>query len=108
MSPPPIAATRWKPSSSASTVITSNGINARGTSPVRDAPSAMNQTIRATEATMIARLSRCRPGSVIGVDVIRSLSLAQATIEPVKVTAPMNTPRNTSTEWIRAIASVAP
>ena len=45
----------------------------------------------------MARLSRWRPGSISGLDVIRPLSLAHATIEPVKVTAPMKTPTKTST-----------
>ena len=45
------------------------------------------------------RLSRWRPGSAMGADLIRALSLRLATIEPVKVTAPMKTPMKTSTLW---------
>ena len=39
---------------------------------------------------------------------MRALSLRNATIEPVNVTAPMNTPRKTSTLWIVASEPVRP
>ncbi len=40
------------------------------------------------------------PGSISGVDLMRADSLRLATIDPVNVTAPMNTPMNTSAEWM--------
>ncbi len=46
---------------------------------------------------MTPRLSWWRLGSVSGEDDILPLSLAHATIEPVRVTAPMKTPMKTST-----------
>ena len=72
--------------------MTSSGTRPRDTSP----SSTTNHAISATEATMIDRLSQWRPGSVSGEDDIRPLSLAHATTDPVKVTAPMKTPRKTS------------
>ena len=49
--------------------------------------------------TPVIRLIQLRPGSVSGFDEIFSASLPQATIEPVKVTAPMNTPIQISARW---------
>jgi hypothetical protein len=43
-----------------------------------------------------------RPGSISGADLIRAESFRLATIEPVKVTAPMKTPMNTSAWWMRS------
>ena len=40
------------------------------------------------------------PGSISGADFIFALSLRLATIEPVKVTAPMKTPMKTSALWM--------
>ena len=40
--------------------------------------------------------SQFLPGSISGLELIRALSLRNAMIEPVNVTAPMNTPMNTS------------
>ncbi len=40
------------------------------------------------------------PGSISGEDFILAESFRNATIEPVKVTAPMKTPMNTSAWWI--------
>ena len=48
------------------------------------------------------------PGSIRGLDEIRADSFRNATIDPVKVTAPMNTPTNTSTWWMLASAPVRP
>ena len=42
------------------------------------------------------------PAASAGLDLIRADSLRNATIEPVKVTAPMKTPMNTSAEWMPA------
>ena len=54
----------------------------------------------------MARLSQLRPGRVSGADRMRADSLRKATIEPVNVTAPMRTPRNTSTRWAGSAGSV--
>jgi hypothetical protein len=45
-------------------------------------------------------LIQLRPGSISGADLIRADSFRNATIEPVKVTAPMKTPTITSAEWM--------
>ena len=44
-------------------------------------------------ATIRPRLSRCWPRKTSGAPVISSWSLAKATTEPVKVSAPMTTPK---------------
>ncbi len=88
MSPPPIAATRCRPSSRASTVMIASG---------QIDGAATNQPISANDATSMPALSRLRPGSVSGFDLIFADSLRYAMIEPVNVTAPMSTPRKTST-----------
>ena len=90
MSAPPMAATRWMPSSSESTVARRSGMMEW---------LVTNHQPRTTSAATMPRFSQCRPGSVSGLDANRPLSLPHATIEPVKVTAPMNTPRYTSTVW---------
>ena len=41
------------------------------------------------------------PGSISGRDLIRADSFRKATMEPVKVTAPMKMPMNTSAWWMR-------
>ena len=51
-------------------------------------------------AAIAPRLIQLRPGSISGADLIRADSLRNATIEPVKVTAPMKTPTITSAEWM--------
>ena len=81
-------ATRCQPNARAITVMSSSG-----TIECDDA----NHQRSSAETTSAARLSQCRPGSINGEDLIRALSLRNATIEPVSVTAPMKTPRNTST-----------
>ena len=58
---------------------------------------ATNQPSSPSETTTAPRFSRLRPGSVSGALLIFADSFRYATIEPVNVTAPMNTPRNTST-----------
>ncbi len=87
MSPPPIAATRCQPSASETTVMIASG--------TRDGL-AMNQH-QARGHHEAPRFSQFRPGSVSGADFIFAESLRYATIEPVNVTAPMSTPRKTST-----------
>ncbi len=99
MSPPPIEATRCHPNASAIAVITSSGTTEC---------EATNHTSRPVETSTAARLSQCRAGSISGDDLMRALSLRKATIEPVNVTAPMNTPRKTSTLWIVASEPVRP
>ena len=93
MSPPPIEATRCRPSA------------ARPRSPRRAATGAgvtTNATVSATNAASAPRLSAFLPGSISGLDLIRADSFRNATIEPVKVTAPMKTPMNTSAWWMRS------
>ena len=53
-------------------------------------------------ATIRPRFSACRPGSSSGLLPMTPCSLPNATIEPVKVTAPTNTPMKISTSWMRA------
>ncbi len=65
-----------------------------------------NQTSRPADATTIARFSQLRPGSMSGAERIRVDSLRYATIDPVNVTAPISTPRNTSTRCAGSAGSV--
>ena len=60
------------------------------------------QTVSATNATSAPRLRTFLPGSTRGLDEIRPESFRNATIEPVKVTAPMKTPMKTSAWWMAA------
>ena len=62
--------------------------------------SITNQMVSTAKAARAPRLIRFLPGSTIGLDLIRADSLRNATIEPVKVTAPMKTPMHTSALWI--------
>jgi hypothetical protein len=57
-------------------------------------------TVSAAKATSAPRFSQLRPGSMSGLLLIRAESLRKATIEPVRVTAPMKTPITTSAEWM--------
>ena len=59
-----------------------------------------NHTVSAKNATSAPTLRMFLPGSISGVDLMRADSLRLATIDPVNVTAPMNTPMNTSAEWM--------
>ena len=97
MSPPPIEATRCQPKASATTVMIASGTIECD---------ARNHAISPADTTTASRLSQCRAGSTRGADFIRSLSFRNATIDPVNVTAPMNTPRKTSTRWM--VSEVAP
>ena len=58
---------------------------------------ATNHTDTTRPASTTTRLSRWRRGSMSGALFIRAESLAQATTDPVKVTAPMKTPAAIST-----------
>ena len=91
MSPPPMEATRCQPSTRAITVTAISS---------HSCGSITNQTVSTPNATSAPRLRTFLPGSISGLDLIRAESLRNATIEPVKVTAPMKTPMNTSAEWI--------
>ncbi len=62
--------------------------------------STTKTTVRTAKATRAPRLSALCAGSISGLDLIRPDSLRKATIEPVKVTAPMKTPITTSAEWM--------
>ncbi len=50
----------------------------------------------------------CRPASSSGLLRMMPWSLPNATTEPVKVTAPTNTPTKISISWMRASAPVRP
>ncbi len=91
MSPPPIEATRCQPSASATAV-------SAMITPIEG--EIVNATVRPAKATSAPRFRTFLPGSDSGRDFIRPESFPKATIEPVKVTAPMNTPMPTSTEWM--------
>ncbi|MNV46256.1 hypothetical protein D3C71_1380800 [compost metagenome] len=60
-------------------------------------PVPISTPIRKTRARARAMLIRCRAGSRMGEPLIRPSSLAKAMTEPVKVMAPMATPRLNST-----------
>ncbi len=60
-------------------------------------PVPIRMPIRKTRASARAMLMRCRAGSRIGAPLMRPSSLAKAMTEPVKVMAPMATPRLSST-----------
>src|SRR5215469_16395627 len=98
MSPPPIEATRWQPSSSAIMVTAASS---------QICGAAVNQRARMAKAASAPRLSRFLPGSISGLDLIRADSFPNATIDPVKVTAPMNTPMTTSAWWMPRVAVAA-
>ena len=68
----------------------------------REVASAGRTTTVSTKnaATSAPRLMQLRAGQHQRADLIRADSLRYATIEPVKVTAPMKTPTITSTSWI--------
>ena len=59
-------------------------------------PVPRNQRRSPTQTISTPRFSKWRPGSISGPDWIRAESLRNATIDPVKVMAPMKTPRKTS------------
>ena len=95
MSPPPMAATRCTPRARAMTVMTTRQVQAAGEPSGRSAKA----TMRPRDTSSAARLSRLRPGSVMGRPGILPASLRAAMTDPVKVTAPTNTPRKTSPKW---------
>ena len=95
ISAPPIDATRCQPKASAMMVITSNASTCKPTLSVRT-----KTTSSTKETTSAARFSLWRLGSISGLEEIFPRSLPNATIEPVKVTAPMKMPRNTSVRWM--------
>ena len=66
-----------------------------------------NHTVSAKNTTSAPTLRMFLPGSISGVDLIRAESFRLATIDPVNVTAPMNTPITTSAEWMPRMPSRA-
>ena len=60
---------------------------------------ATNQPMHTMQTMTMMRFNRLRPGSVRGLPEIRAESFKFAMIEPVKVTAPMNTAMPTSPIW---------
>ncbi len=60
----------------------------------------MNHAVRPANTTSAPMFSQFWPGSISGADLIRAESFRKAMIEPVKVTAPMNTPMKTSAWWM--------
>ncbi|MNC63913.1 hypothetical protein D3C75_1140750 [compost metagenome] len=103
MSAPPIDATRCQPITSAMIVITSNARTCKPTLSVRTKMISI-----AKETTIAARFSLWRFGNINGLDEILPRSLPNATMEPVKVTAPMKIPRNTSVKWMFSITGSRP
>ena len=99
MSPPPIDATRCRPSSSATAVIATSN---------HRCGLATNATVSATNATNAPMLSAFLPGSISGLELMRADSLRNAMIDPVNVTAPMKTPMNTSAWWMRSSEPAKP
>jgi hypothetical protein len=104
MSAPPIAITRWMPTRPAMT-------RAQQQRPHRRVPAhrvdadELAAEIEARE--IIPRLRKWRPGSSSGLLRMTPCSLPNAITEPVKVTAPTNTPTNTSISWMRASVPVS-
>ena len=84
MSPPPIEATRCQPSASA--------IDGDDDEQHEAAARSRTTTVSTAKATQRAEVEHVSAGSISGLDLIRADSLRNATIEPVKVTAPMKTP----------------
>ena len=91
-------ATRCQPSASATSVTAMSSHSAGETT---------NHAVSPTNATRAPRLSRFLPGSTSGVELIRPDSLPKATTEPVKVTAPMKTPMNTSPRWMPRVPTAS-
>ena len=87
MSPPPIDATKCQPRA-----------RARIVTAIKSHRSGVNtyQTVRTKKPSNAERFSRFLPGSISGLEEIFAESFRYATIEPVKVTAPIKTPMNTS------------
>ncbi len=59
-----------------------------------------NHTVSTPNSTRAPMLRAFFPGSIIGLESIRADNLRNATMEPVKVTAPMKTPTITSPWWM--------
>ena len=71
-------------------------------------PLSTSTTIMATMARPIAIFSRCRAGRMIGAPLMLPFSLAKAITEPVKVTAPMARPSDSSISDCMWMAPSAP
>ena len=59
-----------------------------------------NATINNADTTSAAKFNLWRCGNINAFELIFPLNLPNATTEPVKVTAPIKIPKNTSTLWI--------
>ena len=59
-------------------------------------------------ASATTMFSRCRAGNRIGAPLMLPLSLAKAITEPVKVTAPMPRPTESSISEVRCTTPSAP
>jgi len=71
-------------------------------------PLITSTTTRATMPPAMARFSRWRAGSRMGAPDMLPFSLAKAITEPVKVTAPMARPKDSSIREIRWISPATP
>ena len=89
MSAPPIEATKCQPNARAITVMINTGKMFSG--------SLKNATINKAETMSAAKFNLWRCGNIKALELIFPLNLPNATTEPVKVTAPMKIPKNTST-----------
>ena len=54
----------------------------------------------AKQENNMIKFNKCLPGKINALPVINSDNFPNATIEPVNVIAPINTPIKTSTLWI--------
>ncbi|ODN65932.1 hypothetical protein A6302_04480 [Methylobrevis pamukkalensis] len=99
MSAPPIGMMIITPSTSEATTISQNTAWL----------SVLTSTaISTTSSSARPALITCRPGSMIGLPLIRPSSLRKAITEPVKVIAPIATPRLISTSAWAWIAPTSP
>ena len=88
MSAPPMASTMCTPNNNASASMMSSGV-----SPSAVEGAAVNATPSQMAAASSAAFSQWRAGNSSGALVMMPCNLPNALTEPVKVTAPMSTPR---------------
>ncbi|MGY2943722.1 hypothetical protein ACVWWM_003913 [Ewingella americana] len=98
MSAPPMEETKCQPNAKAISVMISSENTCKPTLSVRT-----KVIISRKEITNAARFSLWRCGNAKGFEEMIPRSLPNATIEPVKVTAPMKMPKNTSVRWMFSI-----
>ena len=77
-----------------------NAISVMTTIAKVEPPTLMKYIINRKETTAANRFSLCLCGMLSGLELMMPRSLPNATIEPVKVTAPMNTPKKISVSRI--------